>query len=261
MFRSLMWAGSGAWAALLICGSVIARAEAASSTVTPTVLATPEIVPQSYTVNGEQTGFLVDIINEAFRRAGRPVEIRLLPWARCLSETQHGSIDGFFPAFVTPARLSYLGFSQESVMIETVSLFVREGSPISFDGDLSKLAQSRIGLVYKTSYGPRFDAFLTERRIASDEPHGSLQNSIRMLAGGRIDLVPGDRQTVIRTAASLGLSNRIVELSPPIEMVPAYLAYTRLRDLDRLGADIDRSLRTMKEDGFYEAKLRQYYPQ
>jgi polar amino acid transport system substrate-binding protein len=239
---------------------VFARAEAAS-TVTPTILATPEIVPQSYTVNGQQTGFLVDIVKEAFRRAGRPVEIRLLPWARCLSETQHGSIDGFFPAFVTPERQSYLSFSREGLMIEAMSLFVREGSPISFDGDLSQLAQWRIGLVYGTSYGPRLDGFLAQHSLVPDEHQGSLQTAIRMLAGGRIDLFPGERQTVIRTAASLGLSDRIVELSPPIEIVPAYLAYTRLRELDQISADIDKSLRSMKEDGFYDTKFHQYYPQ
>jgi polar amino acid transport system substrate-binding protein len=261
MFRGLKLAGSGVRAAFLICGVMLARAEAASSTVATTVLATPEIVPQSYKVNGEQTGFLVDIIKEAFRRAGRPVEIRLLPWARCLWETRHGSIDGFFPVFVTPERQSELSFSQEILMIQTQSLFVREGAPVSFDGDLSKLAQWRIGLVYGTSYGPRFDGFLAQRSLDPDEHQSSLQNAIKMLAGGHIDLFPGDRQTVIQTAASLGLSDRIAELSPPIEFVPAFLAYTRLRNLEQISADIDKSLQSMKEDGFYETKFRQYYPQ
>jgi polar amino acid transport system substrate-binding protein len=229
--------------------------------VTPTVLAAPEAIPQSYIVNGEQTGFLIDIVKEAFRRAGRPVEIRLLPWARCLSEARHGGVDGFFTAFMTPARQSVLGFSLEPLMTQTQSLFVRKGSPITFDGDLSKLGKVRLGLIYDTSYGPRLDRFLAQRPSTQTEQHDSLETVIKMLAGGRVDVLPGDRQSVIQTAASLGLSDQIVELSPTIETVPAYLVYTREWDMGPIIADIDKSLRSMKEDGFYDTKLRQYYPQ
>jgi len=260
MFRAVRLAFSGAGIALLIwCGDFLCSE--AASTTTPTVLAAPNAIPQSYSVNGEQTGFLVDVVKEAFRRAGRSVEIRLLPWARCLSETRHGRVDGFFTAFLTPARQSVLGFSVEPLITQTESLFVRKGSPITFDGDLSILDKLRLGLIYDTSYGPRFDRFLAQRPSTQSEEHDGLETVVKMLAGGHIDVLPGDRESVIQTAASLGLSDQIVELSPTVETVPSYLVYTRAYDMGPVIADIDKSLRTMKEDGFYDTKFRQYYPQ
>jgi len=46
------------------------------------VLAAADTWPTAYLVDGRPTGMLVDLVTEAYRRAGHSVEVKLMPWAR-----------------------------------------------------------------------------------------------------------------------------------------------------------------------------------
>ncbi len=224
----------------------------------PLQVATDGFRPVAYLENGHPAGALCDVLAEAGRRAGIPIEIHLLPWARGMAETRAGRIDGIFPAFRTPDRESSLAFPNETLLEENVAWFSLAGSPIEIGPDMTGARDHRIALVNRTSLGNRFDEALRNGVFTDVETVPDTTSAVRTLAAGRVELIAGYDQAIWAEAEQLGLKDRIRQLNPPIENLPAYLAFSRARDLSAESAAIDTALRSMKDDGTYDRIMARY---
>ncbi len=244
-------------AAFALLAGLLASPGAGAAERTITIV-TVDRVPMAYMENGSLTGLLVDLTREAFRRIGRQVDIKLMPWPRCLADMKDGKADAVVTIFKTPEREAQFDFSREEMLRQTESLFVRKGTIIHYNGDLRALAGKRVGVVYQTSYGPRLDGALADSLFGAVETQRNMGDLVKMLAHGRIDVVPGDRGRILGAAATIGVSDQIVELPPPVETVPGYLAFSRVNDMGTLGQSFDEALRAMKKDGSYAAILAKY---
>jgi polar amino acid transport system substrate-binding protein len=240
---------------LLIGALLLGSAQAAEP---PVVIATVDRTPLAYTENGKLTGLFYDLTVEAFRRMGRPLDFRLLPWPRCVAELRAGNIDGTLTMFRTQEREAAFTFTDETVLHQTVSLFVKKDSPLSFGGDLSMLSGKRVGVIYQTSYGQRLDNALNGGVAGAIETERSMADLVKMLAHGRIDVLPGDRGRILGAAEVAGLSDQIRELQPAVDVIPGFAAFTKIRDLTGIAKSFDQALRAMKADGTYAAILRKY---
>jgi polar amino acid transport system substrate-binding protein len=243
---------------LLVANSVCRPAAAGESD--PVVLATTEEIPTAYLGEGGQTGFLVDLAREAFRRSGRSVKIVTVPWARGISFARSGETDGIMTLYRTPDRESYLDFSDEAVLVQDQAFYVRAGTGASFGPAIAGLADKRIGIMTKISYGAQFDALMRRGFFSHLDPQTTIETLVKMLVAGRVDVVPAFRGTMRRTARSLGLMDRIEELPLPMEALPSYVGFTRARDMSEVKRDFDSGLRSMKVDGGYGLLLKRYFP-
>lgn len=215
-------------------------------------------IPTSYVENDKQRGILIDLINEAFIRAAYTVEIQLMPWARCLEEVRNGNVDGIFSVYITAERHKFLTYTNEVLITQVQAFFVPIDSTITFNGDLHSLADKSIGIINQTSYGPRLDTALEEGLFKKiDVAQNSRSNVLKLLAG-RVDLIPSYRHVVLSTAKKLGLVNDIKQLSPDLEAIPSYLAFTQKRDFTIVINDYNRTLASMKEDGTYDMIFNKY---
>lgn len=224
----------------------------------PLVLAAADSVPTAFVDKGKQTGMLVDVINEAFRRTGYPVEIAIMPWARCLAEVKAGMVDGIFSVYQTREREQFLTYADEVLITQVQAFFVRKESTIRFDGDLNKLAELRIGVIHETSYGPRLDAELRKGTFHKVDPADSASSNIRKLLNDRVDVIPSYRHVVLDSARTLGVAGSLKELSPAIEAIPSYLAFSKKMDRRQVIDAFNQALRSMKNDGTYEAIFNKY---
>lgn len=222
------------------------------------VLAAADSVPTAYVDNGKQSGMLVDVINEAFKRTGHSVEIAIMPWARCLAEVKAGKIDGIFSIYQTPERQEFLTYADEVLITQVQAFFVRKDSTIHFDGDLGKLSDLRIGIINETSYGPRLDATLKSGVFKKMDAADNASSNLRKLLNDRVDIIPSYRHVVLDSARSLGLAGSIKELSPAIEAIPSYLAFSNKRDYTKVIGEFNQALRSMKKDGTYDAIFNRY---
>jgi len=236
-------------------GMPMASAQSPTQTL---VLAAADSVPTAYVDNGKQAGLLVDVIEEAFKRAGYRVEIRLMPWARCILEVKDGKIDGIFSIYLTPERQEFLSYAEEVLITQVQALFVRKDSAITFDGDLNKLAERRIGIVNQTSYGPRLDSALKNGLFKTVEPSHSASSNVQKLVHDRVDIIPSYRHVALNTAKTLGVAGDIRELAPTIEAIPSYLAFSNKRDYAKVIVAYNQALRSMKKDGTYDAIFSKY---
>lgn len=223
-------------------------------------IATGGFRPVAYIEDGKITGALVDVLTEAGHRAGFSVEIHLLPWARSMEETRSGRMDAIFPSFRTPQREFYFSFPEEVLVTETMGWFYKTGARVPRLGnDPHRALGYKIGMVNRTSLGPKLDAFLQGNPAPITEAVNDTASAVRLLAGGRVDLVPGFDQGIWAEAKQNNMQDQIRELSPLVEEVPAYLAFTRARDLTEQSQAIDRALRSMKQDGTYDKILARYF--
>lgn len=131
-------------------------------------VATLEYPPYEYEERGEAKGIAVDIIKEAFRRMGQPIEISFFSFSRALNNLKTGESDLIFTFYHKPEREAFALYSKETLVSQTVSLFVLEDSPIVFDGDWTKLADNTFG-VADFSYGKVFDAVKQSKALKKVE--------------------------------------------------------------------------------------------
>lgn len=250
--RKRSWLGACLWVACLVpMGLSVACAQTL-------VLGAANSIPTAYVENGKQSGMLVDVSNEAFQRAGYPIQIALMPWARCLAEVKAGKIDGIFSAYRTREREEFLTYSDEVLITQVQALFVRKESTISFDGDLKKISDLRIGVINETSYGPRLDEELRQGTFKKVDTTDSASSNIRKLLQDRIDVIPSYRHVALDSARTLGVAGSIKELSPSIESIPSYLAFSNKKDHRKIARAFDQALRSMKKDGTYDAIFNKY---
>ena len=249
----------GHWRLWLACLASVCSTLSVAQPITRTlVLSAADSVPTAYIENGKPTGMLVDVIDEAFKRAGLRVEFRLMPWARCILEAKAGKVDGIFSIYLTPERQAFLRYADEVLITQVQAFFVRKDATVTFDGDLAKLSDLRIGVVNQTSYGPRVDAALNSKLFKTVEHSNSASSNVLSLVRDRVDMIPSYRHVVLNTAKTLGLYGDIKELAPAIEAIPSYLAFNNKQDRTRDIAAFNQSLRSMKKDGTYDAIFNKY---
>lgn len=237
-------------AVLFLLGFLPPSEAAASETV---ILATsPNPLLARRTDEGME-GFLALLMGEAFRRMGRKLEIRLMPWARCIEEARTGEVDGVFALFHTPDRDPDFLFTDEALSVQTEVFFARRDDPVAYDGKLASLAGKKVAVINYGKQSPRLRQALADGWLSENVAVNTLESAAGMLAGGRVDLVPAHREVFLAILREQHLSGQIVELSPPIEEVNGYLALTRRKDLRDVAQAFDEALRGMKADGSYDA--------
>ncbi len=220
-------------------------------------LVTFEYPPYEYTEDGQVRGMAVDIVREAFRSMGHEVAIESLPWARAQMLFERGDVDGIFTFFQSDERQAYTLYSKEQIVTQTIALWVQKDSPIEYGGDLSRLHPYSIGITPKTSYGERFDTAVKCDLLRTD-PAPTIEGNIRKLVTGRIDGWVSNRDGAVHELKRLGLSALVRELRQPLQVVPAYVGFSKVRNHLALRDGFDQALQKLKQSGAYEKLLRKY---
>ncbi|MDR3440503.1 transporter substrate-binding domain-containing protein [Telmatospirillum sp.] len=242
-------------ACLLILPIALACRAACADTL---VLAAADSRPTAFLTDGKPTGILVDLVTEAYRRAGHSVDIKLMPWARCLEEAKTGGVDGIFSSFKLPEREEFLAFPKEALTTQVISFFARQDSTLTFDGNLSPLKDTMIGVITGTSYGATFDTAVKNKTLQNIDPTNTVESNLKKLAAGRVALIPSYNYVALDMAKNLNLLSQIKELSPPLQSMPSYLAFTKVRDLKKMSEAFDTALISMKQDGTYDRIVAKY---
>jgi polar amino acid transport system substrate-binding protein len=234
-------------------------ASAASAAERPLVILSPESHPYAYREDGRIKGLLHDLVIEAFRRAHRHVEIRFLPWARCMDEVRKGRADGMFVMYKTPERERDFAFPEESLTDLRERIFVRPRANFELLDDFSNFAGRRIGILNYTVHGARLTQAIETNRIASLVEVSSYEAMVDMLASGHLDLLIGVDDAIVDAALSQGLQDRVREIDPVVDTIPAYMVFARRPELEEAARAYDKALHEMKIDGGYD-RIAATYP-
>ena len=210
--------------------------------------------------NGEVQGVAVEVIREAFARMGHTLTIQIMPWPRVLQKVKDGEVDGFFTTYHVPDREAWADYSSEELAPQVTSIFVKKGAAILYKGDLAQLAGQSIGVVTKVSYGSRFDRAVQDKVLPHVMESVDGATNFRQLLAGRVSVVASNRMGGRFILNEMGRRDEVVELGPPLESLPSYLAFSKLRNLKWLRVQFDKTLQKMKADGTWGRIMKPVEP-
>ncbi len=219
-------------------------------------LVTLEFPPLEYSgANGKAEGIAVEIVEKIMANLGHQTEIMVLPWARALEMTRNGEADAIFTAYKNPEREKFLDYSKGVLVPQIVTLYVPKESNIEYDGDLLQLKDRRIGVVSTISYGKKFDSLRDRLKVDRSE---SLISNFKKLMAGRVDMVISNMYVADAEIKKMGLGDRVKKLSPQVQSVDSFIAFSKAKGLSALRDRFDQEMQKLISDGTYAAIMAKY---
>lgn len=204
------------------------------------------------------SGLVVELVNTIFSRMGQPIELQFYPLARSLSLIDTPRADGFFTAKKNPEREEKYLFPREPLLTQDFVIFVRAGSAMSFNGSVSELAEVRLGVVNRVSYGAIFDAAAGRGVFHRLEVAQTYEANFRKLLAGRMDALVSSRVMGAATLKRLNAQDKVKVVGPPIETTQSYLMFNRHTVAPAVATEFDQTLSAMRRDGTLR-KIRDKY--
>ena len=183
----------------------------------------------------EQPGFMVEIAQEALALYGHKVNYETMNWARSLEYARNGRIDGVIgtddgesPDFIfgTP-----IGTYREAAAF-------RPGEGSSLD-DAEGLIGLRVGGITGYEYSDFVAEYVEENadtglvQLLSGDT--ALEQNLRKLLAGRVDLVPDERSVLAYTLASMNIATE-VEIVLAEQVEDLFIGFSPARESSTLYA-------------------------
>lgn len=222
-----------------------------------TVAVIPDYPPFSFDEKGEPKGICIDILNEVSLRTGIDIAYKMTPFNRALENVKEGVTDAMTPIYRTPEREAFLSFTSESLVPDSNSFFVRSDANIQFDGNFSALKAYTIGLVFNNSFGSAFDTAVSNGTLKT-EGASNIDGIIKKLIGKRQDIIIGGTYPVLYISKTLGVSDQIKALTPPVSNEFIVLCFTKKTDHTATAKRINDALKEMKADGTIDQIISTY---
>ncbi len=227
----------------------------------PLKLVTLQYPPYAYQQGDKVEGLAVKIVEEAFKRIQQPVEIQILPWARAIAYVESGKVDAIFTAYKTTEREQFADYSNEVLIDQFVTMFVKSDSSISFDGDLNKLSDYQFGTVRKVSYGNIFDTAVKDGILKNIQYAKMGEMNIKKLLAGRFDILVSNRYGALHILKQTNSLDKVKELRPELQSIPSYIAFSKKNELVEIRNQYDLALKQMKTDGSYQDIIGTFFNQ
>lgn len=245
--------GLSLWFAAILVGVTIPASSVYAEVYSFVTLEYPPIEFQKD--NGEASGVAVEIVRQIMKNLGHEANIMVLPWTRALKMVRTGKVDAIFTAYKNPERETFLDYSNEVLISQTVCFYKKKGTAFQYDGTIETIKGKRIGVVSTISYGQVFDGY---RPLLEIDRANRLKQSLTKLIKGRVDLIPSDYYVAEYTIKKNGLADEIERLPIMIESVPSFVAFSKKMNLLQLRDQFDEQISVMKKDGTYDAILNKY---
>ena len=222
-------------------------------------LVTLQYPPYEFEKDGEINGIAVEIIREVFSRMNQPITISLHPWATGLRQIENGEADAIFTAFKTSEREKFADYSKEVLVTQSISLFAKRNSNITFDGDLKKMNQYAFGVVLEISYGSIFDVAVKNGTITKLVISDSGEMNMKKLLEGHFDILVSNTFGALDILKKMDAQDYVKQLKPSIQSVPSYMAFSKKNNLISIRNRFDRILQEMIKDGSYNSIVKSYF--
>jgi polar amino acid transport system substrate-binding protein len=244
---------------MLVLSSMMgARAEmSARAEPAVIVLAADPWCPHTCEADAPRPGYMIEIARRAFALSGLTVEYRITAWARAISDTREGRIDGVVGALAS--EVADLDLPQEALGHQSNLLVVRADDRWTLAG-LDSLNGRTIGTVQNYGYSPQLDVWLAGHpdRVRALGGENALERNLRKLVSGRIDTVVEDEAVLALRLRNWAEAAR-VRVAGRVDGGDLYIAFSRRQgrgiDLARM---LDQGVRTLRASGELNAILAAY---
>lgn len=225
------------------------------------VLAADDWPPFTSHGNEKGEGYMVDIVRETLEEAGYRVQFVIVPWKRAIEDCRAGAFYGILGATMDEAQ--GFVFPSEELAHDRPSFWTRADSKYSYSG-VRSLAQMRLGAVAEYEYFPELDRYIAENASATGKVQltsgdSALEQNIRKLADGRIDVIVDNDYSITAKADELGLLQKLRPAGKGGEPLMLYAAFSPAHQHSRELAElVSKGIAKMRRDGRLRAVLERY---
>jgi len=209
-------------------------------------------------------GFMVDIAEAAFKKAGYRVNFKIVPWSRTLVEVEKGVFDGAVGIYFEQADEHKFIVPTEEIGISVNRFFVKKENGWRYNGPAS-VRNITFGVIADYDYG-ELNSYINQQKktessmveiMAGNE---ALEKNIRKLMTNRISALVEDEIVVNYYLRKLGFFNDIKEagIVPPSNRVA--IAFTvKNKKSAEYSRILSEGVRQMRKSGELKAILDRYF--
>ncbi|WP_319760054.1 transporter substrate-binding domain-containing protein [Maridesulfovibrio sp.] len=230
------------------------------------VFVTLDTPPQTFLKDGKPTGFLVDIVSEAARRAGYSPVVRIVPWKRAMVLVEKGQVDAVFNAGYNEERNKFLRYPDTVLITEKVVALRHCGSGVYFSPDFSDAKKYIGGVGRAFYYGEKVDKAINEHRFKRIEEVPNINLNTKKLLLDRIDFFFADYYPALHFLNKNNLFGKLEVITNSDTGRPVffsqsdtYLAFSRKKNPVAF-RKVSAELKKMKLDGTYLKIASRYLP-
>jgi polar amino acid transport system substrate-binding protein len=212
--------------------------------------------------NNESPGFLIEIINEIATNNNIAVELALMPLARALDLTQRGKVD--IALALTTQHIADFKLLRSASSFGGLynDFYVKTPQPWRFQGmaDLTRTVKDNaiLGTINGYEYGEQIAQLLKDHpeHIFSASGNSPLQNQLKMLQMGRVDILLDSRITVQYQLSKMPRNN-IVYAGTQGDFTPLFLGFSP-RVNKKFIPIFDQGLQALRDSGRLSQILMKY---
>lgn len=220
-----------------------------------TILRGQDFPPYHYIdEKGEQTGFIIEIVQSVANTMGINISFKQYSWSRCLWLVEHGQADAMMNLFKTKEREQFMYFFNNILAFETNQFFKLKDLQIVYDGNLSSLNRYKIGAIFNYSYGSQFDntKFSNIFRLEAED------DLIKSLVNRRTDLIIGNKKVMLMLLNKMGAADSVEPVLPIVSKDPLYIGFSKKKGHDELAENFSNALNRFKKGALYNDILKKY---
>ncbi|NVM78312.1 polar amino acid transport system substrate-binding protein [Duganella sp. SG902] len=205
--------------------------------------------------NGEFGGMGVDLLRMFAQRHAYQLRFELYPWRRAQELINGAKADVLVGPYKSAERMRTMRFSEQAFFQDQVAFYVRADSLPLWEGDYGMLRGRRIATLNGWNYGPAFTRAAPELTISVTN---SVENGLKMLTAGHVEMFATNRRDTDPVVAALGMQDKVMPLAPLIDVQDAYFAYPLAPRFPEAPRQMDRMLADMKARGELQKLARRY---
>lgn len=196
-----------------------------------------------YNSKKQYDGMAVDLIKEAFKTVGVEVEVKILPYARCMEAAKRGDVTGCFDTAKNAQLEPLYSWHKIPVFTGLINYYSDMASP---PVTTKELEGKRVGVTNGYEYVPEFD---TNTKI-SRELASSDTDTLKKLSAGRINYgVLYEKPASVLLKENPDLK---VKKAGEAGKVDLFVAFTKVHPDGQKYADLlDKGLANIKASGKY----------
>ncbi len=205
------------------------------------------------------SGYLVEITQQAFASVGIGVKFETIPFQRALKMAKSNKIHAVLA--VTPEhlnRFNLLIYDDTPVGHFSNDFYASTNSNWHYT-NIASLHQQTIASIRGYDYGPNFNKYLSTHPyhfLASGET--PLETNLNLLKRGRVDLLIGNRFVIEHTAKELGYHKDIAFVGSENIQTPLYVGFSHLDSKAGYPEKFAQGIDNIKQSGVYNSILSKY---
>ncbi|MGB2879723.1 MAG: transporter substrate-binding domain-containing protein, partial [Candidatus Omnitrophota bacterium] len=209
-----------------------------------------ELPPFSFYLNGAPAGFSVDLTRVLSVTIGREINIKLMPWDKCISELRSGKIDGIIGIPVYKQREEYMDYSLPVAEVE-YAIFVEKTN--TYVTSLKSLEGTLVA-VHKESLA--VDTVSANKNITMVQTE-TFMEALDKLQNREVTAVIAEKDVILYYIHQENVKDLKIA-GPAVGPVYPYSLAVREKDT-ALREDINRGIKTLKENETLRKLKRKWF--